>query len=213
MKLLAINLFIFSMILTTQANCYKHDKVLEKHIRKKYKLSRTDSTKVMNSTLCEIHKIKNPTIPSTGASVSAEAVIRVIDEEGKISSEDTLINNSGLTITTLADLKFPDSRRGQQNIRVGSNEPGAAVYSITGQPNTFYSIVLPTSVQLIEAGSAGTHPTEILTVEEFEHNQGTTPVISSNGTTSMKVGAMVESISNINRKGIYTGTFLIEVAY
>ena len=85
-------------------------------------------------------------------------------------------------------------------------------FNVTGEPNSTYSVTLPTaSINLVHDGSgilSGT--TTTLSVSDFLENS--TETLSELGKESFQVGATLNVAAN-QAGGVYTGTFDVTVAY
>lgn len=87
-----------------------------------------------------------------------------------------------------------------------------ALWTVTGTPNAPFTVLLPAdrTVVMTSGSGAGT-----MTIEYFVssyHETGTSPILSSAGTTSFKLGGKVLIGAN-QSPGFYTGTFPVTVAY
>ncbi|MHA1539707.1 MAG: DUF4402 domain-containing protein [Alphaproteobacteria bacterium] len=83
--------------------------------------------------------------------------------------------------------------------------PESARFRTTGAADTAFSITLPVSINLTGPG------TDML-VNNFIHDAGATPTLSSSGARIFNIGATL-AINAAQTAGIYTGTYTINVDY
>jgi hypothetical protein len=81
----------------------------------------------------------------------------------------------------------------------------AALFSVTGEPSTAYSISLPSSISI-------TNGAQSMTVNAFTSNPTPGGVLSAGGSQSLQVGATLAVATN-QAIGNYSGTFSVTVAY
>lgn len=88
---------------------------------------------------------------------------------------------------------------------VASSSSSQAVFQVTGDPNTSYAIVLPSSVPLSGSGTD-------MTLDSFLSNPTDTGVLDGSGVQIVYVGATLH-ISASQHPGAYNGTVDLSVAY
>jgi hypothetical protein len=88
---------------------------------------------------------------------------------------------------------------------LGSGVGIAATFSIAGQPSSTYSITLPSSTTITNAGT--------LTVDNFTSTPSGTGTLDVGGSQTLRVGATLEIPSADPALGFFTGTFNVTVAY
>lgn len=88
---------------------------------------------------------------------------------------------------------------------VGNSEYSAAWFTVTGEPNTAYAIVLPGAVSLSSGGNS-------MSVGTFASSLGTSGLLSSTGSQALYFGATL-SIGALQPMGNYTGSFDVTVVY
>ncbi|HVS64875.1 MAG TPA: DUF4402 domain-containing protein [Thermoanaerobaculia bacterium] len=81
----------------------------------------------------------------------------------------------------------------------------AASFTVTGEPNLTYSIVLPSSVTLTAGGSS-------MTVDSFTSLPADSGNLGPAGTEEVRVGATLQ-VSGSQSQASYSGTFDVTVAY
>jgi hypothetical protein len=81
----------------------------------------------------------------------------------------------------------------------------AALFSVTGEPSTAYSIALPSSISI-------TNGAQSMTVSAFTSNPTPGGVLSAGGSQALQVGATLAVATN-QAIGNYSGTFSVTVAY
>jgi hypothetical protein len=118
---------------------------------------------------------------------------------------------ASISITAVDQLRFSDASPNDLAETVTSASTEAASFNISGEDNSFYSITLPTTIDMITAGG-GTPQTEI-EVNTFEHDKGVTPQLDGSGLDTVKVGATRAAILSDQTSGIYSGNFDVAVNY
>ncbi len=88
--------------------------------------------------------------------------------------------------------------------------PAAAQFEIKGTPDAYYTLTLPSTITKLD-GPTGSTPMTIA-VTSWSQDQGTTPRISSTGTTLLHLGATLD-VADSQKAGDYSGTFDVTVAY
>ena len=89
------------------------------------------------------------------------------------------------------------------NHKPGTQQQG--LFTIGGQANTPVTISFPPSVTISNGSST-------MTVDNFVHNAGPTPLIGGGGETTLRAGATL-NVGNSQPKGVYTGTYTLIVNY
>ena len=115
-----------------------------------------------------------------------------------------LVPYAGGTVT-VSPLGSRSAAGGVLPVTVGSALPAAGQFTITGDPDTVYSIDLPTSVIL----SDGTHT---MLVDGFNSSPQSTGALGPTGAQTLKVGATLH-VSSAQAQGQYTGSYDVEVTY
>jgi hypothetical protein len=88
---------------------------------------------------------------------------------------------------------------------VGNSAYSAAWFTVTGEPNTVYTIVLPGAVSLSSGGNS-------MSVGSFESSPGGTGLLGTSGSQALYFGATL-SIGAHQPMGNYTGSFDVTVVY
>lgn len=119
-----------------------------------------------------------------------------------------------ISITQVSDLDFGSSAAGDIEKVVLPNTMETqenASFLITGDPNTAYSISLPTkSIQL--SGPGGGRKIKVSNFTSFPLD-GANGLLDSSGQQMLYVGATRESLPQNQNPGAYTGAFTITVIY
>ena len=91
-------------------------------------------------------------------------------------------------------------------------ENSVPTFDVTGEPNSTYSVTLPTaSINLVHDGS-GILSGTTTTLSDSNFLENSTETLSASGTESFQVGATLNVAKN-QAGGVYTGTFDVTVAY
>jgi len=121
------------------------------------------------------------------------------------------------TVTTISDLQFPTvvSASSSQTITVLPSDSGAAVFDVSGTPNSIVGVEI--AEKSIQATSAGGKQIKI---DSFTYGgslvpaaKGATGTLDASGNlTNMRIGASA-SVKNKQESGVYTGTLTLSVIY
>lgn len=113
---------------------------------------------------------------------------------------------ASITITKLSDLSFGESIQGDPAKIIPPTSQGAS-FRVTGERNRAYSILLPSNVNI--RNSTG----QELNVSSFQSNPANTSTLKNNGSDTLFIGATLQSLSQSQAQGNYSGTFTVSVAY
>ena len=91
-------------------------------------------------------------------------------------------------------------------------ENSVPTFNVTGEPNSTYSVTLPTASIDLEHDGSGTLSGTITTLSVSNFLENSTETLSASGTESFQVGATLNVAAN-QAGGVYTGTFDVTVAY
>lgn len=116
-----------------------------------------------------------------------------------------------LSITKDRDLQFAQRAQGGLSETVTPASGSSAEFTVTGAPNTAYTITLPTSIDMITGDGVGV--TKRIEVNTFAHNAGGSPTTDGDGEVTINVGASHGAILANQVVGSYVGAFTVEVAY
>jgi hypothetical protein len=119
---------------------------------------------------------------------------------------------AAIKIAVVSNLNFGTMIQGDGSklIPPGTVENAAnASFSVTGNNNTAYTIILPTSTNLTKAGGAN------ILVNQFVSfpPAGANGLLSSTGKQTLLVGATIAGIPVTQVRGAYSGTFTMTVVY
>lgn len=132
------------------------------------------------------------------------------------SSSFAVSANANATATVIQALAIAKT----QDLGFGSGSPGdaakiiapaaatAAIFNVTGQPSTAYTITLPTTINMTRSGGGGT-----IAVNTFTSTPATTGTLSAAGSQQLRVGATRAALATGQALGTYTGTFTVTVVY
>ncbi len=113
-----------------------------------------------------------------------------------------------LSITKTQDLNFGTGARSDAAKVIAPAGATAAIFTVSGQPSTAYTITLPTTINMTRTGG-----TETLAVNTFTSTPSSTGLIAAGGTQSLRVGATRVAIPAAQAVGSYVGTFTVTVVY
>jgi len=133
----------------------------------------------------------------------AEAVIAL-----DVTAQSNLVFGQVVATSTSGTVTVsPTGGRTQSGGAVLANGFGvsAASFAVTGEPNTSYSITLPSSCTLSGGGGS-------LTVDGFTSSPNGTGMLGPGGTQSVTLGATLH-VGSGQRSAAYSGTYAITLAY
>lgn len=118
-----------------------------------------------------------------------------------------------IEVALVQDMSFGSLAQGDREtvVRTTKGDSGNARFTVTGDKNATYSIILPSSFTISRFGS-GAFP---LSVSLIESNPpvGANGNLGRKGTETIYVGGTLQAIPNNQPGGAYSGDFLIEVLY
>ncbi|HLD99226.1 MAG TPA: DUF4402 domain-containing protein [Bdellovibrionota bacterium] len=121
-----------------------------------------------------------------------------------------------LAISQTSALSFGTAPQGDGPVVIpaGNTETSTnGSFQITGEPNTAYSIVLPSNPITLTTGAGGAN--ETITVSNFQSfpPEGANGALGPGGTQTLYVGATRTALSVNQARGSYSGTFMITISY
>jgi hypothetical protein len=116
-----------------------------------------------------------------------------------------------IAIVKTADLNFGTASVGDVAKVILPADASAAVFNITGQPNTAFTIQLPATAVTMTTGIGGANRT--ISVSTFTSTPATTSTLSATGTATLRVGATRAALPATQIAGAYTATFTVSVIY
>jgi hypothetical protein len=120
---------------------------------------------------------------------------------------------ASITIVKASDLVFGNASPGDgaKPVAPGSVENAEnASFTVSGQPNTAYTITLPASATMA-TGAGGVNQT--IAVSAFTSFPANTGTIGAGGSQLLLVGATRAAIGAAQVAGAYSGSFTVQVAY
>lgn len=124
------------------------------------------------------------------------------------------VNAVPISISTVSELNFgilvqgdPSKIIPPQTVETLDN----ASFLVSGDPNTNFTIVLPTTSQTITTPGSGGVRT--ISVVSFQSNPSGVGLLSGAGTQIVFVGATLNAIPVFQIAGTYSGTFTVTVVY
>lgn len=130
------------------------------------------------------------------ASTTANAVATVIQAIAIVKAQD--LNFGTASIGDAAKVILPANAT-------------AAVFNITGQPNTAFTIQLPAAAISMVTGIGGAGRT--ISVSTFTSSPAKTSTLSGTGTATLRVGATRAALPTTQIAGAYTAAFTVSVIY
>lgn len=115
-----------------------------------------------------------------------------------------------LVIQVLANMSFPSSAAGSPEVTINPDDEFAGKFIVQGEENTSVTIRLPSEVYIFNSSSE--NPDKIK-IHNFKANLGQTGIISSEGFMNLSVGATRAALSPLQKEGVYSGTYSVEVIY
>ena len=152
---------------------------------------------------------------NAGASANATASVTIINPIAISQTSD--LNFGVLSVQTSVDGKCILATDGVRTALGGVNLPSSgataknASFAVTGEANTTYAIILPSTVIL----NNGTHRMEINAMSARFNGKTTdavTSTLNASGSDSFNVGGTL-SVFAAQNVGTYEGTFPVTVAY
>lgn len=118
-----------------------------------------------------------------------------------------------IKLTQVQDLEFGILVQGDSSkiISPNTNNPNSAVFDVTGDKNTSYSILLPTQMSISLNGS-GSNPIIINNFKSIPA-AGANGLLDKKGRQTIGVGATLTSVNVTQPPGNYFGTFTVDVIY
>ena len=122
---------------------------------------------------------------------------------------------AAINITQVADLDFGSAVQGDASNLVAPGDASAAEFSVTGQPNTAYTITLPADGAVVMTTGAGSSADEQIAVDSFASTPavGANGLLDGSGAQTLKVGATRAALSGTQVVGNYSTNFTVDVVY
>ncbi len=123
---------------------------------------------------------------------------------------------AAIAISNISDLNFGTGVPGEPQKAV----PAGAVdtlengsFQVSGQPNTAYTIILPSSPVTMATGTGGAN--ERISVHHFQSypQSGANGMLDGNGKQTLLIGATRDALKPNQVPGNYMGTYTIAVVY
>lgn len=129
------------------------------------------------------------------------------------TANSTMTVIAAIAITSVSNLVFPNAAAGDVSAMVPpgvAENANNASFNVTGEPNTPFTIQLPTSVTMT-TGVGGVNRT--ILVNSFASTPATTGTLSATGTSTLFVGASRAALPTTQIPGAYTASFNVTVIY
>jgi len=138
------------------------------------------------------------------AAVGGLVVKKSLAASATANATQTVI--AAIAITKVTDLDFGSAPQGDPQKTVA---PAAgASFSITGAPNTAYTITVPSDGTVTMANGGNT-----IAVDSFTSSPSATGTLDGAGAQTLRVGATRAALAGNQAVGSYTGTFTVTVVY
>lgn len=120
---------------------------------------------------------------------------------------------AAISITKTGDLLFGTAVQGDVSKTVLPADATAAVFNVSGQPSTAYTITLPAPVTMITG--TGLAANQQILVNNFTSTPaaGVNGMLSVGGTQVLRVGATRSALLSNQVAGSYTTSFTVNVIY
>lgn len=120
---------------------------------------------------------------------------------------------SALNLTNNTVLDFGDYVQGDTGAKtVAAGDPESANFSVSGNPNSTYNIVLPSTPVVMSTNGGG--PNQEINVQSFTSDKvGNSSTLDGSGNDTFNVGGETAALLGSELAGEYTGQFSVTVAY
>ena len=124
---------------------------------------------------------------------------------------DIVSQTSAFTVTMSASGSRTDASglTGDQSPLLSTDAGNQALFTITGEEDYKFSVLLPTSIDLSASGVTGAIDMEVNT---FKSNLNAANNILTGGSVDLSVGATL-NVNATQAAGVYEGSFTVTVAY
>ena len=131
-----------------------------------------------------------------GASATGRVVMRVLKTLG---------------IEELNELEFGEAEAGAPaaTIRPGNGKAGGK-FVINGVANTSYTVALPKEI-VVSTGQGGDN--ETIVIRNFKSHPARAGLLSRGGKQKLYIGATRDALSPNQKKGVYKGTYTVQLIY
>jgi hypothetical protein len=132
---------------------------------------------------------------AAGASVSGQISMRVLKT---------------LAIQAVDQMTFDAAYAGAPASTVNSRSSNSGSFKVTGEPNSAVTINLPKEI-VISTGAAGAD--ETIRVHDFTSYPAGSGTLQNDGSMDLTVGATRDALSTMQKDGVYSGSYTVEVIY
>ena len=119
--------------------------------------------------------------------------------------------NQSLRIEKTRDMDFGTAVTGTAEATLNPNQGEGAEFSVKGEPNKAYSIVLPEKAVLTT--ESGESESQRIEISQFQSSPKLSGNLSSDGSEILRVGATRPSIGTLQQAGEYSGHFTVTLTY
>jgi len=135
---------------------------------------------------------------SSTSQASAEARVKVI---------------TSISIAKEKDLEFGEAAPEDPAKSIETSATGAASFTVKGQADHSYSIVITSSVDMVKDGGNASNADHKIRVDSFKSDPSGAGKITAGGAQTVKVGATRAALSPTQATGDYKGSFDVTVTY
>lgn len=129
-------------------------------------------------------------------------------DSDETSAQAKVVVQSALSISKSKDLDFGSAFTGDSAVTISPSN--GASFSVTGEPNRQFSILLPTSVTMNTGGGS---TSEQILVNSFVSSPSGSATLSAGGIQTVNVGATRAALLPNQSSGDYSVSFTVVVTY
>ncbi len=116
-----------------------------------------------------------------------------------------------ISISKTQDLDFGLGFTGDTAVSVAATSAAAAKFTVAGEKNKAYNIVLPANVTISTGDGVG--PDKQIEISSLSSDPNSSGNLGAAGTQVVGVGGMRAALSNSQESGDYSGVFTVTVTY
>lgn len=116
-----------------------------------------------------------------------------------------------ISISKTQDLDFGVGFTGDTALTVNPADASAATFTVTGEKNKAYNVVLPGSVTMSTGDGVG--PDKQIEVTGFSSNPNASGNLGTGGSQAVSVGGTRAALTSNQESGDYSGVFTVTVTY
>jgi hypothetical protein len=120
---------------------------------------------------------------------------------------------AALSISTNSHLNFGQATAGDAAKTIAAGDTASASFTVSGEANKTYTIVLPTNGSVTMTTGGGGTASKMIAVTSFTSSPSTTGSLGAGGTQTLRVGATRAALPASQASGSYSGSFTVTVLY